>query len=154
MSTDFHVLEVKDDDVNLNNLNKVWIDEMTETDPDFKEDMDSHYVTSFNKIVSLVVFAGEKPIGFGIFLDSPKDKCVEILELYLIKGFRYKGYGLKLLEKIEKFASDQKYLRVLINLVNFHDYVELILKDIGYQIIPTNEVTLNNDQMVVMEKII
>ncbi|RME23454.1 MAG: GNAT family N-acetyltransferase [Candidatus Zixiibacteriota bacterium] len=93
-----------------------------------------------NNVMSYLLYAGSKPIGYGELWARPAEQAVEIAHLLIDPYERGKGYGTRLVERLYDRAGERPGVaRVLINL--FSDSREALgcYVNAGFQIIGTTK---------------
>jgi putative acetyltransferase len=109
----------------------------------------------FNKVDEschvIVAYYGQQPIGCGCFRPKP-NATVEIKRMYTRLNFRNKGIGKNVLQELEAWATEEGFIRSILETGDNQPEAVAAYQKSGYQIIPNFPPYEDVKESICMEK--
>lgn len=100
----------------------------------------------------IVAYESNTAIGCGCFRPMKEKDTVEIKRMYVIPAFRNKGVGKMILQALEKWASEQKFLQTKLETGIKQPEAIAAYEKSGYVRIPNFEPYANVNESICMMK--
>jgi GNAT superfamily N-acetyltransferase len=113
------------------------------------------FYNSLNKIDKLkyvvIAYDDELPVGCGAIREHAKN-AMEVKRMYTLEDHRGRGIATKILRELEKWASELRYYKCVLETGKRQPEAIALYKKRGYQVIPNYGQYVNVENSVCFEK--
>ena len=138
-----------------NNIHFIELVRLLDAELEIRDGDEHDFYNQFNAIdtikYAVVIYFNSKPVACGALKKYAKN-VVEIKRIYTLPEFRGKGMASKILNELEKWASELSYKKCILETGINQPEAQNLYKKNGYKLIPNYEPYTNAKNSFCFEK--